>query len=90
MNRNGSYVTVSLRIGSAQFARCTADVFDHDTLTISSIDDGADIRVLGPGQWRECVVFEGSGDPHPAFAFVARTPCAAILSPAQLRQREVA
>ena len=84
--KSSSYVTVALRIGSAVFSRCTADVFTTDTLTISSIDDGAEIRVLGPGQWHECIVFDARND-HPLFGFTSKTACAQILS--QVAQRGI-
>lgn len=77
------YVRVEERIGSSEFVRCTADLFEADTLTITALDDDYVMRVYRPGTWKACTVYGPHG--HPEFSFTAGTPIDPILSPKELR-----
>jgi hypothetical protein len=67
-----SYVQVELFVGSYSCPRAVADVFDGDTLTISSLDDESIIREFQPGDWVSVTVYDGSG--HPLYTHNATTP----------------
>lgn len=56
------YVHVLCPIGECHFSLCTADVFDIDTLTITVIEDGLELRTFQPGTWVEATVFDSRGN----------------------------
>lgn len=49
--KGATYVHVEKPIGEATFARCTADMFERGVLTVTSVDDGAEIEPLPAGAW---------------------------------------
>jgi len=71
MNDPGQTVKVVLWLGEAYFSRCDCDVFTKDTLTITSVDDGREIRVIPPGEWIEAICLK-SGNPLYAFKSTTR------------------
>lgn len=58
-----THITVTLPIGAATFARCHADVFDADTLTVTSVDTGREIQVFGPDRWLDADATDDAGNP---------------------------
>ena len=52
------YTHVVERIGEVFFSRCTADIFEIGTLTITSLEDEREVRVYPPGVWRSCTVYD--------------------------------
>lgn len=66
------YTLVTLWIGELHAPRCVADVFDGDVLTVTCLDDGAVLREIPAGEWREATVYDG--DDHPLYAHIAKTP----------------
>lgn len=56
--------------GESSFPRCHADQYKSDGwLTITSMDNGYEIRHYAPGQWASCTVFQPDG--HIAYAWEA-------------------
>lgn len=53
--------------GEARYPRCHADQFTTGWLTITSMDDGRELRTYGPGQWVECMVYGPDG--HVAYGW---------------------
>jgi len=47
--------------GEASFPRCQADEFIKGVLTITSMDDGYEMRVYAPGEWAEATAFDAFG-----------------------------
>lgn len=56
------YVLVECPIGECSFALCTADVFDPNTLTITVIEDGLELRTFAPGTWVNASVYDSRGN----------------------------
>lgn len=50
-----------VRVGSASFARCDADVFEGDILTITAMDDGYEMRKYPVDQWHSVVAYDRFG-----------------------------
>ncbi len=63
------YVHVLCPIGECSFSLCTADVFDTDTLTITVIEDGMELRTFKPGSWLEATAYDSRG--NVLFAFIS-------------------
>ena len=55
--------------GEASYPRCHADQFQNGWVTVTSMDDGREIRVYGPGQWTQCTCYGPDG--HIAYAWEA-------------------
>jgi len=53
--------------GEASYPRCHADQFKAGELTISSMDDGHDVRVYPKGTWTHCSAYGPDG--HVAYAW---------------------
>jgi hypothetical protein len=53
--------------GTVYFSRCHADQFEAGRLTITTIDDGREMRVFEPGTWAECTVY--GPDDHVLYGF---------------------
>lgn len=76
MNADAPHTVVELRIGTASFARCVADVFTKDTLTITGVDDEQPIAVFQPGEWRAAATYAPDGSP--IYAHQSETPVRGI------------
>lgn len=48
-------------IGTCTFARCNADCFEPDVLTITSVDTDAIVREFRPGTWLSVSVYDEHG-----------------------------
>ena len=47
--------------GEVVCPRCVADQFEKGRLTITSIDDGYELRNYGPTEWYACTVYGSDG-----------------------------
>lgn len=47
--------------GESTFPRCQADEFIKGVLTITSMDDGYEMRIYAPGEWAEAVAYDAFG-----------------------------
>jgi|SRR6266487_3904961 len=74
------HTVVELRIGSASYTRCVADVFDGDALTITSLDSDEALAVWPAGTWTHATTYDAHG--HPIAHYRATTP--AILTPLEI------
>jgi hypothetical protein len=78
MDQPLTYVVVQRRpFGESTFSQCCADVFDHDTLTVSCTDAEHDARfgpmqVFQPGTWESATCYDS--DAHPLYTFLGVTP----------------
>ena len=57
------HTVVELRIGSASYTRCVADVFDGDALTITSLDSDEALAVWPAGTWTHATTYDEHGHP---------------------------
>ena len=57
------HTVVELRIGSASYTRCVADVFDGDALTITSLDSDEALAVWPAGTWTHATTYDPHGQP---------------------------
>lgn len=78
----GSYCHVVLWAGEIFAARCVADVFNGDVLTVSRMDDGQVCRQIPAGDWRSATVYGGNG--YPIYQHTAKTPTRKIVSREEL------
>ena len=55
--------------GSSSFPLCVADVFEHDEVTIMSLDETwaaqhGPVKVFTPGTWLLCTTYDQNGDAY--------------------------
>ena len=66
------HTVVELRIGSASYTRCVADVSDGDALTITSLDSDEALAVWPAGTWTHATTYDAHGQPIASYR--ATTP----------------
>jgi len=75
------HTVVELRIGSASYTRCVADVFDGDALTITSLDSDEALAVWPAGTWTHATTYDEHGHP---IAHYRATTLAVPLTPLEI------